>query len=86
LRDTIVNHAMSGDTVNFSSTLPCSTITLTSGELVIDQHDLTLTGPTGSKRLDIDGGENGRVIHHVGSGMLHIDNLTITNGVFTANI
>jgi hypothetical protein len=81
LRDTVTFSAMSGDTVDLSA-LPCSTITLTGGAIIVNQHDLFLTGP-GASALAIDGGGNDRVIAHAGYGRLTIIDLTITHGKYT---
>jgi hypothetical protein len=69
----------SGDTVDFSSQLGCSTITLSSGEIVINQSDLTVVGP-GASALAIDAAFASRVFNHVGSGALEINELTIKRG------
>jgi hypothetical protein len=82
LRDTINLMAMSGDAVDLSA-LPCSTITLTTGQITVLQDDLFLTGP-GADALAIDGGGIGRVIQHIGDGRLTIIDLTITHGKYTA--
>jgi len=82
LRDTVSFTAMSGDTVDLSA-LPCSTITLTTGAINVDQDDLFLTGP-GADALAIDGGGTDRVIAHLGHGKLTIIDLTITHGKYTA--
>jgi hypothetical protein len=82
LRDTVNFTAMSGDTVDLSA-LPCSTITLTTGAINVDQDDLFLTGP-GADALAIDGGGTDRVIAHLGHGKLTIIDLTITHGKYTA--
>jgi hypothetical protein len=82
LRDTVNFTAISGDTVDLSA-LPCSTITLTSGAIMVAQDDLFLTGP-GADALAIDGGGTGRVITHIGDGRLTLIDLTITHGKYTA--
>jgi|SRR5450432_1749991 hypothetical protein len=71
---------ISGDTVNFSAQLGCSTITLTSGAIAVNQSDLTLSGP-GASALTIDAGVQSRVIQHTGTGTLHINDLTISDGI-----
>ncbi len=84
LRDTIVAPTtMSGDTVDLSQ-LQCSAITLTSGEIPVAQHDLSITGP-GAAFLAIDGGEIHRVFRHTGTGTLSISDLTITHGKYAAS-
>src|SRR5438093_7100402 len=58
LRDTITN-AKSGDTIVFSPALNGQTITLTSGELVINKS-LDVEGP-GADELTISGNDTSRV-------------------------
>ena len=81
LRDA-VSSAVSGDMVDLSS-LNCSTITLTSGQIEIPQDDLYLkysgeggTPPTIAANL------SSRVFHHSGSGTLRLVGLTITQGKY----
>jgi hypothetical protein len=67
--------ANDGDTVNFGIT---GTITLTTGELLVDKS-VTISGP-GAASLTVDGNLAGRVFH-VSSGVTAtIAGLTITNG------
>lgn len=79
LRDTI-NTACPGDTITFAAALTSggpATITLTSGELVIDKN-LTVTGP-GANLLTIGGNSNSRVFN-VQSGIVALSNLAIASG------
>ena len=82
LRDTIAN-AASGDTVTFALPVP-STITLTTGELLIDK-DLTVTNPA-TDALTItrssDGGTPAFGILHISSGnfAVTVNGLIVTNG------
>ncbi len=69
--------ADSGDTIDLSA-LACSTISLTSGAVVLDQGDITLIGP-GKDALTIQG-SNDRVFRHDGAGTLTLKNLTVANG------
>ncbi len=70
--------ALSGDTIDMS-TLACSTITLSSGAVVLPQVDITLVGP-GKDALTI-GGSNDRVFRHDGlGGTLRVEDLTVANG------
>ncbi len=73
-----ISDAQSGDTIDFNLPgCPC-TITLTTGELLIDK-DLTITGP-GALSLTISGNNASRVFV-VGTGVLvAISNLTMSNG------
>jgi hypothetical protein len=75
---------LSGDTIDLSQPLPCSSITLTTGAIIVTQNDLTLIGP-GADALAIDGGKVDRVIIHEGIGTLAINYLTITNGKYTTS-
>ena len=74
--------ASEGETVDLSQ-LSCSSITLSSGEIDVDQDDLFITGP-GADALAINGGSNptyyNRIFRHLGSGMLSIEGLTIADG------
>ncbi|MGA8277550.1 MAG: choice-of-anchor Q domain-containing protein [Rhodanobacteraceae bacterium] len=76
--------AVSGDTIDLGG-LTCSTITLSTGAITIDQNDLTLIGP-GAYLLAIAGGASSgyldRVFDHSGTGALNIDYLTITDATY----
>ena len=67
--------ASSGDTICVTAT---GTITLTSGELLINQN-LTITGP-GAASLAIDGNAATRVFEIVSGNTVTISDLTIQNG------
>ena len=70
--------AVDGDTINFDSSLNGQTITLTSGELLVDKN-VIISGP-GADMLAVDGNYNIRVFH-IGSGKtVTISGLTITHG------
>jgi hypothetical protein len=87
LRDAVQNLAASGDTVDLNQT-PCSTISLTTGAIIITQNALTLTGP-GRDKLAIDGANDlpgFGVLFHNGTGTLEVDNLTITHGSKYTNL
>ena len=79
LRDAISN-AATGDTIDLTQ-LGCSTITLTTGTIVIAQSNLSLLGP-GRFGLTIDGsGYHGEsVFYDVGDEALTISDLTVTGG------
>ena len=74
--------ASEGETVDLSQ-LSCSTITLSSGQIDVDQDDLFITGP-GAGALTINGGTNAiysnRIFRHLGAGTLTIEGLTIAHG------
>jgi hypothetical protein len=81
LRDALAS-AHSGDSIDLTS-LTCSTISLTTGELNVAVDDLTLHGP-GAHALKIAGGltvpaHQYSVVHHTGHGTLHIETLAITD-------
>jgi hypothetical protein len=81
---------MSGDTVDMSGLpgLPCGTITLTVGEIYVNQVNLTIKGP-GASSLSIDGTQlpggatylnNSRIFTHTQAGDLKIQDVTLTGG------
>ncbi len=76
---------VSGDIVNFNSPLGCSTITLSSGEIVIAQDNLTINGP-GMQALEISGGSASRVLLHSGFGTLAVSDLTIAYGFLQSSV
>jgi len=67
--------AMDGDTISFAVT---GTITLTSGELLIDKN-ITISEP-GAQSLVVDGNDNSPVFHIASGQTVTISGLTITNG------
>ncbi|MCB0059159.1 MAG: DUF11 domain-containing protein, partial [Caldilineaceae bacterium] len=75
LRHAIV-YICDGGNIDFDVSLP-ATITLTSGELIIDKP-LTLHGP-GADQLTISGNNASRIFDVSGSGV-HLDGLTIRDG------
>jgi hypothetical protein len=77
LRDA-VNSAVSGDTIDMTA-LDCSTITLTSGAIVVPVDSLTIQGPS-ALLLTIDGGYNDRVFWHLGFGELTLADVSIAHG------
>ncbi len=76
--------ALSGDTIDLTH-LQCGRIVLTSGQIVIAQHDLTLIGP-GRSRLALDGNHASRVLMFAGGdevpGTLVVKRMSIANGHF----
>ncbi len=70
--------AVDGDTINFDSSLHGQTITLTSGELLVNKS-VTINGP-GPNNLTVDGNHASRVFHVSGGVTATIGGLTITNG------
>jgi hypothetical protein len=75
--------AKSGDTINFASSLKGHTITLTSGELLINKG-LTIQGP-GAAQLTISGGHASRVFDVTSSQLVTLTGLTISNGSTASN-
>jgi hypothetical protein len=70
--------ANSGDTINFASSLQGQTITLTSGELLINKG-LTIQGP-GAAQLTISGGNASQVFDVTSSQPVVLAGLTMSNG------
>ena len=68
-------NAVSGDVIDLHL-LTCSTITLTSGAIVLNQDEVTLLGP-GQDKLTIDGNHAGGVLYVYG---VNVTDLTIANG------
>ena len=66
------------DTINFNSSLNGQTITLTSGELLVDKH-ITISGP-GANNLAVDANHASRVFYIPSGRRVTISGLTITNG------
>lgn len=73
-------NAISGDTIQIGPGLGCSTISLTTGAIVLSQADITVNGP-GKDVLTVSGGDN-RVFRHSGSGTLTLKNLSVANGYY----
>ncbi len=67
-----------GDTIVFSHKLDGQTITLTSGELIVNK-DLNIDGP-GAQRLAVSGGGASRVFDISGGATVTLSGLTITGG------
>ena len=67
-----------GDTINFDSALNGQTITLTSGELLVNKS-ISINGP-GADNLTVDGNHASRVFHVSGGVTVTLSDLTIANG------
>lgn len=80
LRDAL-GQAVSGDTIDLTA-LACSTITLTTGQLLAGADDLAINGP-GADTLAIDATGQSRVLRHTGNGTITISGLAIRNGQIT---
>ena len=83
LRDTVTN-AATGDTVVLNPvTMQCSSITLGSGEIVVQQNDLTIKyNGNNSNRFTLSG-NNHRIFHHQGTGKLTLQRLNLQFGTAT---
>jgi hypothetical protein len=77
LRQAIAD-AVNGDTINFDSSLNGQTITLTTGELLVDKN-VIINGP-GPNNLTVDGNHASRVFHVSRWVTATITGLSITNG------
>lgn len=77
LRQAIAS-AAAGDTINFAASVT-STITLTSGELVINQSNLIIGGP-GANVLAVSGNNVSRIFNISTGASATISGLTIRNG------
>jgi hypothetical protein len=91
LRDTIKN-AASGDTVVLNPTsMHCSAITLTSGEIAVGQQDLYIKyNADNANRITISGNFSttnihARIFNHSGGGTLKLSRLYLKDGGFSTN-
>jgi hypothetical protein len=85
--------AGSGDVIDLTqlttNSVGCanSTISLTTGEIVLNQSVITVAGPV-SPRITVTNGcsatSNCRLLHHLGSA-LYVNNLTLSNGYYAGN-
>jgi len=78
-----IRSAQSDDTIVFSPSLNGQTITLTSGELMIER-DIDIEGP-GASLLAVSGNDHSRVFTIHGAADVTIAGLTITHGLATGN-
>ncbi len=78
----VIGVAASGDTIELSG-LTCSTITLTSGEIQVPQHNLIIVGP-GTSALTITANSQSRIFKHTDAsdGFLNVTDLTLTGGKY----
>ena len=79
LRATI-SGADSYDGIDLSQ-LQCSTISLTSGEIVVSQTGMFILGP-GASKLSISANYNSRIFKHTGQGSFSILDVTLTQGKY----
>jgi hypothetical protein len=80
LRDAVA--AASDNDAVFASNLSCSTITLTTGEILITVDSLQIYGP-GPDHLTIANGAQSRVFHHRGVESFGLYGMTISDGYTT---
>jgi len=84
---TTLRHAVltanSKDTIELAG-LPCSKITLTNGAIAVTVDELTIHG-SGAAALTIDGNGSDRVFKHTGAGTLALADVTVANGVVSAD-
>lgn len=73
-----LNDAADGMTIDLTQ-LSCSTISLTTGSLLVPQQTVRLQGP-GSKYLSITGNDTDPPLLHDGQGTLYVSDLTIEHG------
>ena len=81
LRDAVAS-AASGDTIDLDG-LTCAAITLSSGEILVPQDDLTIKySQAGGQHFTVGANLSSRVFHHTGHGTLAIDGIDITDGKY----
>jgi hypothetical protein len=75
-----IDDAVDGDTID-ASQLQCSTITLSTGALLIGDADITLHGP-GNHQLTLSGAGDGNaaIVYDLGGGTLRIDGIDFMLG------
>jgi hypothetical protein len=79
LRDALAA-AVDGDFIDLAQ-MNCSTISLTTGSLVLNANDVALVGPADANlTIDASGSAGYAVIYDVGGGTLHLRNMTLTGG------
>jgi hypothetical protein len=76
--------ANSGDTIQFAPAITGGTITLTSGELLIDKS-IVITGPVTVRRSTADGTPAFRIFHITPGHTVTVHGLTISNGFANMN-
>ncbi len=65
--------------------LQCTTITLQTGAINVNQNDLVIRGP-GAGKLTVDAAGNSRVFAHGGTGKLQLYSMTIADGQITGTV
>ena len=84
LRQAILGSA-SGDTIIFTNTLSSATITLASGELLLN-HSLTIDGSSLTRQVIINGSHTSRIFEVSSGANVTLNSLVITNGYPGAGI
>jgi hypothetical protein len=77
----VLASASSGDSIQFANNLNGKTITLSQGELLVNQS-MTIAGP-GSGKLTINGNAAGRIFDIASGATVTISDLTLSNGLAT---
>lgn len=80
LRQTIAD-AVSGATITFARSLCGQTITLTSGQLLISNKNLTIDASTLARGIAVDGNANNRLFNVVSGNSLELVSVTLKNGL-----
>jgi hypothetical protein len=75
-----VAHAGDGDTILLTGAVAYAGITLTQGELVLCQHNLTIRSASAPNPVTIDGGNQSRVFEVASGASVELSNLIITGG------
>ena len=75
-----VAHAQNGDTILLTGYVEQSGITLTQGELVLTQRNLTIETKAGKPPVTISGGGISRIFEVAAGAQITLSNLTITGG------
>jgi hypothetical protein len=78
--DWAVAHAQDGDTILLTADVVNTGVTLTNGELVLTQQNLTITTEDGVPPVTINGNHASRVFEVAAGASVTLSNLVITNG------
>jgi len=79
----VIGVANDDDIIDLGS-LPCSTITLTAGEIVTARNGLKLQGPLDDSVVEITTSNQNRLLHHTGAGQIEIQHLKLTEGKYVS--
>jgi hypothetical protein len=75
-----VAHAVDGDTILLTGAVKTNGITLTQGELILTQQNLTIRSAARPNPVTISGGGNSRIFEVAGGASVTLSNLTIIGG------